>query len=182
MLKVTTNISGLKDLQKHINEVEKLLSLKNDSNYKRFLQEKVMQTLNEVMSERLAGTTNSEYIEEYKRRNQFRDYENGFILYNDFTIPAVLSPKSTKTRNYSKGFSIALAFEYGVGIVGQENPKSGAWQYNINQYEKGWYYKSSSGEILWTRGYEGLEIYRYTKDKVEKNINSWVREFLRKEV
>ena len=182
MLIVSTNIGGLKNLQNYINKIDKLLLLKNDSDYKKFLQEKVMQTLNEVMSERLAGTTNSEFIEEYKRRNQFRDYEDGFILYNDFTIPAVLSPKSTKTRNYSKGFSIALAFEYGVGIVGQENPKQGAWEYNINQYEKGWYYKSSSGEVLLTRGYEGLEIYRYTKDRVEKNMNSWVQEYLRNEV
>ena len=182
MLKVSTNISGLKDLQKQIDKIEKILSLTNDSKYKKFLQNKIMQTLNEVMSERLAGTTNSEYIEEYKLRNQFRDTDNGFILYNDFTIPAILSTKSTKTRNYSKGFSVALAFEYGVGIVGQENPKQGAWKYNINQYEKGWYYKSSSGEVLWTRGYEGLEIYRYTKDRVEKNMNSWVQEYLRNEV
>ena len=182
MFKVSTNISGLKDLQKHIQKIEKILSLTNDSKYKKFFQDKIMQTLNEVMSERLAGTTNSEYIEEYKKRNQFRDIENGFILYNDFTIPAVLSTKSNKTRDYSKGFSIALAFEYGVGLVGQENPKQGAWKYNINQYENGWYYKTSSGEILWTRGYEGLEIYRYTKDRVEKNINSWIKEYLRNEV
>lgn len=182
MLTVSTTINGLNNLQKEIDKVQKLMSLQNDSNYKSFLQEKIMQTLNEVMSERLSGTTNSEYIEEYKRRNQFRDIENGFVLYNDFTIPAVLSTKSTKTRNYSKGFSIALAFEYGVGIVGAENPKKGAWDYNINQYEKGWYYKTASGEILWTRGYEGLEIYRYTKDRIEKNMSSWVNEYQKKGV
>lgn len=182
MLTVSTTINGLNNLQKEIDKVQKLMSLQNDSDYKSFLQGKIMQTLNEVMSERLSGTTNSEYIEEYKRRNQFRDIENGFVLYNDFTIPAVLSTKSTKTRNYSKGFSIALAFEYGVGIVGAENPKQGAWDYNINQYEKGWYYKTASGEILWTRGYEGLEIYRYTKDRIEKNMSSWVNEYLKKGV
>lgn len=182
MLTVSTTINGLNNLQKEIDKVQKLMSLQNDSDYKSFLQGKIMQTLNEVMSERLSGTTNSEYIEEYKRRNQFRDIENGFVLYNDFTIPAVLSTKSTKTRNYSKGFSIALAFEYGVGIVGAENPKQGAWDYNINQYEKGWYYKTASGEILWTRGYEGLEIYRYTKDRIEKNMSSWVNEYQKKGV
>ena len=182
MLTVTTTINGLNNLQKEIDKVQKLMSFQSDSNYKSFLQEKIMQTLNEVMSERLSGTTNSEYIEEYKRRNQFRDIENGFVLYNDFTIPAVLSTKSTKTRDYSKGFSIALAFEYGVGIVGAENPKQGAWNYNINQYEKGWYYKTTSGEILWTRGYEGLEIYRYTKDRIEKNMGSWINEYLKKGV
>lgn len=182
MLTISTTINGLNNLQKEIDKVQKLMSLQNDSNYKSFLQGKIMQTLNEVMSERLSGTTNSEYIEEYKRRNQFRDIENGFVLYNDFTIPAVLSTKSTKTRNYSKGFSIALAFEYGVGIVGAENPKKGAWDYNINQYEKGWYYKTASGEILWTRGYEGLEIYRYTKDRIEKNMSSWVNEYQKKGV
>ena len=182
MLTISTTINGLNNLQKEIDKVQKLMSLQNDSNYKSFLQGKIMQTLNEVMSERLSGTTNSEYIEQYKRRNQFRDIENGFVLYNDFTIPAVLSTKSTKTRNYSKGFSIALAFEYGVGIVGAENPKKGAWDYNINQYEKGWYYKTASGEILWTRGYEGLEIYRYTKDRIEKNMSSWVNEYQKKGV
>lgn len=182
MFTISTNINGLKDLQKYIDKIEKILSIKNDPKYMNFFKSKVMEVLNQVMSERLGGTTNDEYIEEYKARNKIIDTEDGFILYNDFTIPAELTTKSTKTRNYSKGFSIALAFEYGVGIVGQEKPKQGAWEYNINQYEKGWYYKSSSGEIIWTRGYEGLEIYRYTKDRVEKNMNLWVQEYLSKEV
>ena len=182
MLKVSTNISGLKNLQSYIINIEKIASIKNSSEYTKFLQKKVMETLNQVMNERLGGTTNDEFIEEYKLRNKIIDVDDGFILYNDFTIPATLSTKSTKTRNYSSGFSIALAFEYGVGIVGKEKPKVGAWEYNINEYENGWYYKSSTGEIIWTRGYEGLEIYRFTKDRIEKNMSSWFQEYMRNEV
>ena len=44
---------------------------------------------------------------------------------------------STKhLEDYPNGFSIALAFEYGVGIVGQTNPVPNAWEYNLKDYNK----------------------------------------------
>lgn len=178
MLKVSCEVTGLKELENKIEYIKRLSQMKVDKSFQKFIQEKVMQTLNKVMSERLTDeTTNSEYIEEYKLRNKIREEEDGFVLYNDFTIPAILTTQSNKIRDYSQGFSIALAFEYGVGIVGQENPVEGAWEYNVNNYEKGWYYKTMNGEVLFTDGYKGMQIYRYTKIEVENNMPRWVKEY-----
>jgi hypothetical protein len=186
MLKVNIEIKGLKELDKQIEYVKNLMRMKTDTNFQKFIQDKVMQTLNKVMEERLSNdTTNNEYIEEYKLHNKIREEEDGFVLYNDFTIPAILTTQNTRNqnrdngivRNYSNGFSIALAFEYGVGIVGQENPVEGAWEYNVNNYQDGWYYKDVNGVVLFTQGYKGMQIYKYTKIEVEKNLPKWVNEY-----
>lgn len=178
MLKVSCEIKGLKELENKIEYIKRLSQMKIDKTFQKFIQDKVLQTLNKVMEERLTeDTTNNEYIEEYKLRNKIREEDDGFVLYNDFKIPAILSTKSNAIRDYSEGFSIALAFEYGVGIVGQENPVEGAWEYNVNNYEKGWYYKTMEGEVLFTQGYKGMQIYRYTRIEVENNLPKWVDEY-----
>ena len=178
MLKVSCEIKGLKELESKIEYIKRLSQMKVDKSFQKFIQDKVLQALNKVMDERLTDdTTNSEYIEEYKLRNKIREEDDGFVLYNDFSIPAILASKSNKIRDYSQGFSIALAFEYGVGIVGQENPVEGAWEYNVNNYEKGWYYKDMNGEVIFTQGYKGMQIYRYTRIEVENNLPKWVKEY-----
>ena len=192
MLKVKTEVLNLKGLENHIQYVNKMLKMKTDKNFQKFIQDKCLQTVEKVARQRLGGTTNDEYIEEYILRNKIReDGNNGFILYNDFTIPAILSTKNTinqnrdngLVRNYDKGFNIALAFEYGVGIVGANNPVQNSWAYNINNYgEYGWYYKTISGESVRTTGYQGAEVYRYTAIEIQKNLKSWVNEYYKKEV
>lgn len=179
MLKVSHNITGLINLQKEINRVNKILETQKDIN--NFIKEKVKQTLNEVMSDELkGGTTNDEAISLYISSNQIEDTSNGFILYNNATIDANTKEKST----YPNGqFSIALAFEYGVGIIGQNTPDpyNKAWDYNVNNYNFGWTFKNSKGEVVSTAGYMGFEIYRKVADKVNKNLSSWYKEYWKDE-
>lgn len=191
MLNINTNIQGLKKLQNHIDFVNKMLKMKSDKSFQKFIQNKVLETVKKVAEERINNTTNDEYKEEYILRNQIREESDGFVLFNNFTIPAVLSTKNTKNqdrdlgyvRNYDNGFNLALAFEYGVGIIGQNNPVNGAWDYNINNYdENGWYYKTPSGEVIQTQGYQGAEVYRYTAIEVKESLNDWVAEYYEKEV
>lgn len=182
MLKIECNVENLDKLDKLIDYINKLIGMKKDTKFQEFIQNKVLELAKKVSRERLGGTTNDEYIEEYILRHQIRQETDGFVLYNNFTIPAILSTKSNARSNYDTGFSIALAFEYGVGIVGEENPVQGAWAYNVNEYEKGWYYKTQSGEVLFTRGYKGMEIYRHIADECNKNIMDWVNEYYREEV
>ena len=191
MLKINTNIQGLNELKNHIDFVKKMLDMKTNKDFQKFIQEKVLETVKQVAEERINNTTNDEYKEEYILRNQIREESDGFVLFNNFTIPAILTTKNTinqdrdlgYVRDYSNGFNLALAFEYGVGIIGQNNPVNGAWDYNINNYgENGWYYKTPSGEVIQTQGYQGAEVYRYTAIEIKNNLNKWVEEFYKSEV
>lgn len=177
-LKVNIEKSGIEQLKKQIDYVNKMIQMKTDTSFQKYIQGKVLDTVKKVASQRLvlSETTNYEWIEEYQNNHKIREIENGFELYNDFTIPRNMLSISENTEGYENGFNIALAFEYGVGIVGQENPKKGAWQYNINNHEKPWWY-SKYGVSHKTSGYEGAEVYRYTAIEVEKNLKKWVNEY-----
>ncbi len=172
-------ITGLEELNKHIEFVKKLAKMKTDTSFQQFIKDKCLETVKRIARESLGGTTNDEYISEYILRNKIEDTSNGFILYNDLVIPVVLTGGQ---EGYSDGFSLALAFEYGVGIKGQNNPINGAWQYNINNHKKGWYYKDVSGNVLFTDGYQGAEVYRKTATEVENQLSNWVNEYYSKEV
>ena len=183
MFKIKVEMKGLDKLDKHIEYVNKLLKMKTDENFQKFIQDKCMQTLNKVMNERLTGgTTNDDAITLYKSSNHLQEEPDGFVIYNDAKIPAIAS----QPNNYPGGqFSIALAFEYGVGIVGDgtyTNDHFQPWDYNINKYNFGWKYPKGNGHYGTTYGYMGFEIYRYTAIEIEKNLSKWVNEYYRKKV
>lgn len=182
--KISVDVKGIEKLEKHIDYVTKMLQMKTDKSFQKYIQNKVLETVKEVATNRLAlsETTNYEWIEEYQKNHKIREVEGGFELYNNFTIPAnmlSISERESYRKNemtYDEGFNIALAFEYGVGIVGQQHPKKGAWEYNINNHTTDWWY-SKYGVSYKTKGYEGAEVYRYTAIEVEKRLKSWVKEY-----
>jgi len=187
MLDTQINIQGLKGLQNHIDFVDKMLSMKTDGNFQKYIQDKVLEIAHKVTDERLiGGTTNDDAIELYKSNHKIREEEQGFILYNDTQIPAEVNGVQNNIENYPNGmFNVALAFEYGVGIIGQNTPSNdGAWAYNIQGYNFGWILPQAvSGEVgIQTAGYMGFEIYRYIAIEVEKQLKKWVEEYYRKEV
>lgn len=159
-------IQGLDKLKQHIEFVKKMALLKSDENFQQYIRNKFLQTVNQISMERLPdGDLKSEYI----AHNQIRELSDGFILYNDTTI-------ETESEGYDGQFSIALAFEYGTGLVGQENPKIGAWEYNINNHQNGWIY-FKNGSFHFTRGMEGQEIYRFTLEEIKKQLPNWIRQY-----
>lgn len=175
MLKIKVETNGLEKLEKHIDYVNKMLKMKTDVNFQKYIQDKCLATLNKVMNERLSNkTTDNGYISLYKKNNFIEETKDGFILYNHTVIPIEL-------EGYGGEFSIALAFEYGIGLVGAENPKENAWAYNVKGHEKGWIY-FKNGRFYRTRGYQGMEIYRYTAIEIEKNLNRWLNEYFREKV
>lgn len=187
MFNVKIDVDGLEEFKKYIEYVKSMNNMKIDKNFQKFIQNKCLEVVKKISDQRITNTTtNDEYIEEYKMRHSIRETENGFVLYNDFTIPYIMTTMNTKNqdrdngivRDYSKGFSIALAFEYGVGLVGKENAVQGAWEYNKNNYgEYGWYYKPLDGKSIQTRGYEGFEVYRFTAEEISKSLKDWVMEY-----
>ena len=182
MFTAKMQVTNLEEFQKHLDFVKKMLSMKTDKSFQDFIKNKVLDLANKVTDERLlGGTTNDEVIEAYRTNHKIRDYEEGFILYNDTKIPA----NSKDTTGYEDGnFCIALAFEYGVGIVGeQSNNSENAWQYDINNYgQSGWVFVLQDGTWERTRGYAGFEIYRNIAIQVSSNIKDWVMEFFKEEV
>lgn len=161
-----TKVDGLEKLQKHIEFVKKMALLKTNKDFQEYIQNKFLETVNQISMERLPmGDLSSQYI----AHNQIKQLDDGFILYNDTTI-------ETDTEGYDGQFSIALAFEYGTGIVGQEHPKKNAWEYNVKQHTGAWiYYDNGSFHI--TKGFEGYEIYRFTLEKIKESLKDWVREY-----
>jgi len=179
-LNVNVKISGLENLKNKIELLKQLANLENDNAFNLFIQDKCMKTLTSVIDERLiGGTTNDEYIELYKSSNHIVPNKNGFVIYND----AKVFVEGANGDNYPENqFSIALAFEYGTGIVGDgtyTEDKFTAWEYNKNKYNFGWYYKKDN-QSFHTYGYQGFEIYRNTVIKIEENLNDWVKEYLKK--
>lgn len=172
MIKTNITISNLDALDKQIQYVQKMEKMKTDEKFQKFIQEKCMQTLKKVMNERL--TFSGQTVDNYKANNFIQEEPDGFIIYNHTMV-------ETNSEGYGGEFSIALAFEYGTGIVGAENPKENAWAYNINGHKSRWVYFKNE-QFWWTKGYEGFEIYRYTTIEIQKKLNSWVNEYFNKKV
>lgn len=178
MLEIKTEVKNLDALKNHIKIVKGLQSMITDKSLQQFIKEKCLETVKQVTEERLVGgTTDDEYIEEYKSNHKLADTINGFVLYNNTTIPTEMLPISEQNaNNYPNGFNIALAFEYGIGIVGQNAPVEGAWEYNVNNWNFAWYYQKE-GQLFSTYGYAGFEIYRFTAEKIKQDLSKWIVEY-----
>lgn len=181
-MKFNVEAINLEGLNKHIEYVNKMLNMKEDEKFQKFIQEKVLELAKKVTDERLTGgTTNDEEINLYKSSHHIQEEADGFILYNDAKIDA----NAIDISNYPNGqFSIALAFEYGVGITGEgtyQDDYFTPWEYNVNNYNFGWYY-TKNGKTEHTFGYMGFEIYRNISIKVQQNLSSWVNEYFSKKV
>lgn len=183
MFNVIYNISGLNELKEKIDYINKMLQMTKDSKFQKFIQEKCLQTINEIARERIPlyvgedKNPNLNLLEEYLLRNEIEEIDNGFIIKNSFTLPTeMLAIGKNKIENYPNGFNIALAFEYGVGIVGENTPVEGAWEYNINNYNIAWKFEEY-GVSYTSWGYSGAEVYRYSKEEIKKNLKGWVNEY-----
>lgn len=192
MLKIQPKVDNLEGLKKVIDYAEKMSKMATNKNFQEFIQDKCLRTVESITNQRLSGgTTNDEEIGLYISSHKIESFENGFILYNDAKIPAdKYNTLPFDTSGYPNGeFSIALAFEYGVGVVGITgyglekgyayndlfSSKSKSHQKLIQE----WYLPNNvMGESgILTGGYSGFEIYRYTAIEIENNLKKWIDEF-----
>ena len=190
MLKVDCEVKGLKELENKIQYIKKLTQMKTNKSFQKFIQDKVMEALVYVMEQRLGTwfTTNDESIDLYRSSNHIKELDDGFILYNDAKVPAEVNGVQNNLSNYPNGeFSIAMAFEYGVGIIGMSTGNPNAWEYNVNDYNFGWVLPNSVAEMYGLpkgrefAGYQGFEIFRYTIERVKQYLPKWVEEYFRQE-
>ena len=186
MLNVSVDVDSINKLEQYIEKVRQvtlLEQMKENTKLYNFITDKCLETVRKVSYERITGgSTDDEYIEEYISRHKIRREENGFVLYNDFVLPVEMLPISEKNvPNYQKGFSIALAFEYGVGIVGDNTYDSKffkPWEYNVNKHNFAWNYRKY-GVRYSTYGYMGFEVYRFTAEEILRELPNWINEFFR---
>ena len=184
MLDVKIDVDSVEELEKYIDKIRQIIALeqmKSNPKLFNFIADKCLETVKKVSYERITGgSTDDEYIEEYISRHKIRQEEDGFVLYNDFVLPVEMLPiQEQNVPNYEKGFSIALAFEYGVGIVGEDNYDSEffqAWEYNVNKHNFAWNYVKD-GVRYSTYGYMGFEVYRFTAEEIINQLPNWVAEY-----
>jgi len=185
MFRIETNVDSIKKIDEQIKYVESMMKMKEDTSFQEFIKQKCWKTLQDYINGFLVAgnTTNDDSIEIYKTSNHIENIENGFIIYNNAKIPANVSGKQNNISNYKdEMFNLALAFEYGVGVVGIETNNPNAWEYNVNNYESGWYLpKNVLGKAgIKYEGYKGFEIYRMTAIDIERNLPKWVKEYFSK--
>jgi hypothetical protein len=64
--------------------------------------------------------------------------------------------------------------EFGFGIIGEENPKVGAdeydWEYNVNLRDKEWYFRGRDGHSYKSMGREGIN---FIHTVISKYRNEW---------
>ena len=186
--KANVSVKGLDKLKQHIELIEKLSNIKDDKKYQEMLQKKCMEILEKVMNERLTGNdTNSLDYDVYRSSNHLEPTDTGFIIYNDARIPVEASGKQNVPENYEPDsqFNLAMAIEYGVGVVGMTTNNPDAWAYNINGYNFGWYLPSEIAEMYGITkgqtysGYAGYEIYHFTAEKIMQEFPNLVAEYIR---
>lgn len=200
MLKIKTEVDSLEKLDKYIDFVKKMLKMKTDKDFQKFMQQKCLETIRKVAEQRFAThtTTNEELKIEYLNNNKIRDItDEGFVIYNDLSV---VKPDTRFSEGYT--FSVALAFEYGTGFVGMGSVNAPAsYEYNVNknyvvkddEVVYGWWLSilkngnnphfgtSRSGKAVITGGYEGMEIYRFSAIEIQKNLNKWLNEYFEKD-
>lgn len=184
MLNIKGKVDNLDGLKDYIDFVEKFKQMSTSKEFQEYIKEKCIKTLEKVMNERLGGTTNDDSIEVYRNSNYIVDTPTGFEIRNNAKIPVNVSGKQNSIVNYDGGmFNLALAFEYGVGIVGMSTNNPNAWEYNVNNYNFGWKLPSEVADKYGIPrgedfgGYRGLEIYRYTAYEINANLKKWIKEY-----
>ena len=111
-------INNLDKLKNQIEYIRKYSTLKGNKDFEEYIKRKFKETVNRISMEELPS---GEMKDKYIANNKIRPVDGGFELYNDTFV-------ETETEGYNGEFSIALAFEYGTGIIGERNPVDDAWQ------------------------------------------------------
>lgn len=165
------NINGLKETIGYLGDLKELYS---NRQFIDFIKKKCLLAVKYQTDVRLSSLVdlNSALLSNYRNNHKIEDTTTGFILYNDL-------------MNYEwlkYDFSIAEAVEYGIGVVGEGtgiNASENNYLYDINNHgEMGWIYKNENGKTVWTKGYEGRNVYYYTYLEIMSKIDGWIDEFI----
>lgn len=165
------NVSGLKEVTDTLINLKELYS---NRSFIDFIKRKCIASVKYQTDVRLSSLVDlkSALLSNYRNNHKVKDTSTGFLLYNDLM--------NNEWIKYD--FSIAEAVEYGIGKVGDGtgiNASENNYLYDINKHgDKGWVYKDKDGNTVWTKGYEGRNVYYYTYLDIMKNMDNWIDEFI----
>lgn len=200
MLNIQPKVDNLSGLKTILDGVEKQCQMQNNINkLYAIIQKKCLDTVKKVARQRLSasGTTNQDYYDDYINNIRIGESnEKGFTIISDLVVH---KPETRHSRAYD--FSVSLAFEYGTGIIGMGSTDAPPWyRYNVNEsknfvklgendYEQGWWIPiskagnsvtfgtSKSGKAVITKGYEAVEVFRFSAYEINLSLNKWVQDF-----
>lgn len=168
---IEIEVKGTDEIIKKILEVDKKLS---SDDVKEYLAQKMLDVINRISEEKLK--TNSNYV----KHNKYKLIKEGIWLYNDV---------QTESGTY-----YSLILEYGSGTKAELNHigttdsfiKSGYTYWyvpeseaqNISDYNYS-SYTTENGEVLYmVFGQEPKHIYTDAAKEIEKNVKSWLKEYI----
>ena len=180
------NIFNIESIKTAENLLSSISGALQSDELMKFLGNKCMMELNRICNEKLNDIKNwdvfSEEVNKYKANHKLDVKQDELTISND--TMADLSHLSPSTlANYSEGFSIAKAIEFGTGILGTPDDESG-WETKVNSsrdYNKNWSYERN-GKLYWSNGFAGKFVYYELKTTVEKNIEDWINEYLESKI
>ena len=184
-LEYELDTNGIDNFIKKLDEIEKIYTSKKLLKY---IADKCQKELKNISEKSLSSINSKEdidrsyYINNNKIDINYQDME--IIFYNNSKVD--ISKKNispNKLSNYPLKLSLAQIVEFGIGYTGSINSNknvNNSWQYDVNNHGyKGWYYKDEVGNIHWTNGYAGRYIYLKLKQYIEKNINTWINDYIK---
>lgn len=176
---------GINSLKKALDKISKKL---DNEDFNKFLMEKCKEELEDIMY--YEDVDGDQRGAEYIAGNHDKMGKNYIHLYNNSEID--IASADTWLNDYGKEFypdklSLAELIEYGTGLVGAESSKhtGDEWEYMANpnrNYQDGWEWNNESypDSPSPTMGQEGRYIYFQLAERVRKNLNKWVEEYINK--
>lgn len=182
MYEVNLSTNGLNEFKSKLKKIEQSL---NSKEFLTFIANKSFEVLQQVTLTNLNLDDLNLYEHTYRTNHQYKILDNEIDLWNETIVDLdSLNLKPETIANYSNGLSLAKIVEYGTGIVGASSQASSLakdWQYDVNGHgNEGWFYQDNSGQLHFTRGIEGRLIFYKTREEIEKNLNSWMKEYISK--
>lgn len=175
-----------------LREIYKALASQDFINY---LSNHLFEVLKTIATERVSTISikdldnSSSEMSNYLGSMKMSINGNTISLFNDSKI--ILDEKqlkpSTRAR-YSNELSLAHIIEFGIGYIGGSSSAADkqyllneSWEYDVrNHGSKGWYYKDKNGNIVWTQGLEGRQVFIGLIEYIQENIGNIITNYLNK--
>jgi hypothetical protein len=180
------SIVDLKRLKKDIIEIGDILKSKE---FLEFIAKKCVEKVKEISSTKLsAGALENNDVTAYMQSHNYSIRGDTITLYNDSQIDvASKSWMSEETlANYNAQLSLGKIIEFGIGYtggLGSYDYVDSDWHYDVNEHGyKGWYYEDKAGNLVWTNGFAGKQIYAELMNYLDNHLNEWIDEYFNKKL